>query len=168
MAAGSKQENKKMLKVDLINHCHVDRHGIEYKWGVFDETGYLVSGGFRSHGDASAELQRLETPADPYATHRKLLVHAATVYDRKMMARPKFHQSIYALGHYLRRIDDCLEDVRKGATPRQALIAGFNGPLLTALLKALGESKATQEETDAKERRGGLVYVPVTGETNWL
>ena len=72
---------------------------------------------------------------------RSALIHAATQYDIKE-ARKKYH-NIYALAQYSERIDEILEDIEAGIPPRDALSAGFEGRLLNALLKAVGESKAS-------------------------
>lgn len=83
------------------------------------------------------------------------LVHAATAYDRRQEG--KLGYNVYALPQYFRRIDDVVADVRNGAKPREALIAGFTDRLRDALLKAIGEPKATRDEADQ-----GLVYVPIS------
>ena len=66
------------------------------------------------------------------------LIHAATQYDIKE-ARKKYH-NIYALPQYFARIDEILKDIEAGTPPRDALAAGFDGRMLSTLLKAVGES----------------------------
>jgi hypothetical protein len=78
------------------------------------------------------------------------LVHAVTAFDAKMSANPKAQQSIYALGHYLKRIEEIEADIAKGASPRAAIIAGMSGQLCNAVLRGIGEKGITKEESDSK------------------
>jgi len=89
---------------------------------------------------------------------------AATVvrYDRlaaERAARSKrgYHNR-YALGQYLARVDDIAEDVRNGAEPRAAIVAGFSGRLADACLRAIGEPATT----DAENRGGMRGYTPAS------
>lgn len=83
------------------------------------------------------------------------LLHAVTQYDRKQSTKANYNH--HALGIYMQRVDDVVADILSGATVRQAIIAGFSGPLCNAVLKAVGEPKVTQDETD----RSSWVYRPV-------
>jgi hypothetical protein len=89
---------------------------------------------------------------------RTALVHAATRYDERQSKRKCYNH--YALAQYLMRIDDVCTDIERGATPRDAVVAGFSGPLLNALLKAIDTAKATDDE---QRGVGKLFYQPVTG-----
>jgi hypothetical protein len=64
------------------------------------------------------------------------LIHAATVYDRRQSHGKRYNA--YALGQYMLRVDEVLADVAAGAKPRDAIVAGFSGPLRSAMLKAAG------------------------------
>ena len=86
------------------------------------------------------------------------LIHAATAYDRRRSTRKGYN--IYALAQYFTRIDDCLEDMRNGASPRAAIGAGFNDQLRDALLKAIGEPALTVEET--RRTRAAWFYIPAS------
>ena len=81
---------------------------------------------------------------------RSALVHAATQYDMRAEARARRSRhgshSIYALGHYLRGIDEACAAIEAGATARDALLGVFNDRLLDAMLKAIGEPKFTADE----------------------
>lgn len=82
------------------------------------------------------------------------LVHAATEYDRKQSKKRGYN--IYALAHYMGRIQDIEKDIAAGRPLRQALLAGFTGRLLDALLKAAGEPRSTKEEI----QNGPWAYKP--------
>lgn len=83
------------------------------------------------------------------------LKRAATEYDSKQ-ARKKFYNP-YALGQYFERIDEIGNDIRGGASIRSAIVAGFSGPLLNAMLRSVGEPKATDDDN-----RGHFIYTPVS------
>lgn len=85
------------------------------------------------------------------------LVQAATTYDRRQVGKRSHNP--YALPQYLARIDDILADIRAGASPRDAVVAGFTGPLQTACLRAIAESAGSPEE---KSGAGRLTYTPVS------
>lgn len=76
-------------------------------------------------------------------------------YDEKQSRKP--HHNPYALPQYLERVDAIMADIASGATPRQAVIAGFTGPVQDACLHALGEPPATTEEQSPF-----YVYVPAS------
>ena len=80
--------------------------------------------------------------------HYKLL-HAVTDYDRKQSTEPGYN--VYALSLYLGAIDRAERRIEEGQSLRQALVASFTGRLLTVVLKAVGEPKATDTE-----QRGNL------------
>lgn len=74
----------------------------------------------------------------------RALAHAVTRYDERQ-SKTK-HYNRYALGQYLRRVDDIVQDIAAGAPVRAAIVAGMTGPLLNACLKAVGEQPATRDE----------------------
>lgn len=81
--------------------------------------------------------------------HNKL-VHAATDFDRKQSSKP---YNIYALGRYLKAIEDAEVDIaEQHITIRKALFGHFNGRLLDVMLKAVGETKSTSEEVRESDR----------------
>lgn len=72
------------------------------------------------------------------------LVHAVTEYDRKQSTKPGYN--IYALAHYIGRVQDVTADVESETPIRKALLKGFTGRLLDVCLKAVGQPKFTKEE----------------------
>jgi hypothetical protein len=86
-------------------------------------------------------------------TVRSALVHAATRYDERQAKGKRYNR--YALGQYLARIDDVCRDIANGATPRDAIVAGFTGPLLNAMLKAIHADSASRDELSG---RGKYTY----------
>lgn len=87
---------------------------------------------------------------------RQTLVSAVTQYDTKQSK--KKHYNLYALGHYLSRVDDIMKDIEAGADVREAVTAGFTGALLNTCLKSLKLQKPTDDEWSGA---GGMVYQPV-------
>jgi hypothetical protein len=86
---------------------------------------------------------------------------AVTTFDRReeeKAARSKrgYHNR-YALGQYLLRVDEICADVERGASPRAAIIAAYDGRLRDFCLKAIGEPKA-----EPNEESRGLFYVPAS------
>lgn len=81
---------------------------------------------------------------------RFTLVHTLTAYDRSQ-AKRKYHNP-YALGQYLARVNDVMEDIEKGADPARAIAAGFTDTLAAKCLKACKLEKPTMTH--------GLYYVP--------
>jgi len=77
------------------------------------------------------------------------LLHAVADYDRKQSTEPGYN--VYALSLYLGAIDRAERRIEEGQSLRQALVASFTGRLLTVVLKAVGEPKATDTE-----QRGSL------------
>ena len=77
-------------------------------------------------------------------TVERALVHAVTQYDIRQSRGKRYNH--YALGQYLRRVEDIVADIANGATPRAAIVAGMTGSLLNACLKAVGEAPATRDE----------------------
>lgn len=82
------------------------------------------------------------------------LISALTQYDEKQSKR-KFYNP-HALGIYFQRVDEVMADIERGATVRQALLAGFNDRLLDVCLKAVGEKPFTKEEM----YRQSVIYTP--------
>ena len=77
------------------------------------------------------------------------LVHAVTEYDRQQEARDikaGRRVNIYALGIMLGAVNNVIEDINAGKTPRAAILANFNGRLCDRCLTAIGEPKFTMEE----------------------
>jgi hypothetical protein len=89
-----------------------------------------------------------------HTTIKAKLILAATQYDVRKSKGKRYN--VYALGHYYGRIDDVMADIEAGAKPREALIRGFSGSLLDALLKSIGEPKHTLAEKNAR-----IFYEPV-------
>ncbi len=85
---------------------------------------------------------------------RARLVTAATLYDRRAQARRGWNP--YALGQYLARIDEVVSDVRAGAEPRAAIVAGFCDRFRDAMLRACGFA------VDARYPETGAAYRPVS------
>lgn len=90
---------------------------------------------------------------------RQKLVTAALRYDVRQ-SRGRRHNP-YALAQYLMRVDEVMADIARGAEARAAIVAGFTGPLLAALLRAAGLEKPTRDELTGTGKWG---YSPVTQE----
>jgi len=97
-------------------------------------------------------------------TFKNKLVSAATRYDERQKNRKPRKPGLgngynpYALPQYLQRIDDILADVSRGASPREAIVAGTTpSPLRTALLKAAGFPPDYSDN-------GAWGYAPVTAD----
>jgi hypothetical protein len=88
-------------------------------------------------------------------THDKLIA-ALTAYDRKQSTKRDYNH--YALAQYFARVDDVHADIAAGASVRAALVAAFCGRLLDVCLKAVGESKSTDDD----QRLKSLSYRPAT------
>jgi hypothetical protein len=87
---------------------------------------------------------------------RDTLVHAVTQYDLKQSKKPSYN--MYALGHYIARIDDIVRDIEEGADTREAIVAAFTGSLLNTCLRSLKLPKPSQDEMQGL---GSMVYRPV-------
>lgn len=97
---------------------------------------------------------------------RTKLTHAVTTFDRKQESRaaknPRAYHNPYALPQYLTRVDDIMADIAAGASPADAVAAGFSaGPLRNACLKAIGA--ATTNKDMAGSYLGLPVYRPASG-----
>jgi hypothetical protein len=91
---------------------------------------------------------------------RTKLVTAVTTFDRTQAERarknPRLYYNSNALTIYLGRVDDIMADIEAGATPHDAVCAGFTpGPLRKAALKALGLAYT------GLEMHGSLLGLPV-------
>lgn len=75
---------------------------------------------------------------------RAKLLTALTQYDIRE-SKKRFHNP-YALGHYMTALDNTMQLIEAGRTPRRALVGTFCGRLLDVCLKAIGEEKSTPEE----------------------
>jgi hypothetical protein len=84
------------------------------------------------------------------------LVHAATRYDERESKKAGYNP--YALGQYFARIDEVSADIERGADPRAAIVAGFNGRLASAMLKAIGQGAISKGEATS----GSWCYAPVS------
>jgi hypothetical protein len=93
-------------------------------------------------------------------TIKSALTHAFTQYDERQSKGTRYNP--YALGLYLKRIEDVLADIERGAPVREAIIAAFSGSLLSHALKAVGEQKATKDELSGFGK--SICYQPVTEE----
>ena len=92
------------------------------------------------------------------STKDKLII-AVTEWDRRQ-SRTRFYNA-NALGIYFERVDEVCADIERGASVRQAVIAGFCDRLRDFILKQLSEPIATQSEIDG----GAICYVPVKGQS---
>ena len=72
------------------------------------------------------------------------LASAATQYDIKQSTKRGYNP--YGLGLYLEAVERAVKAVEQGSDVRTALLRCFNDRLLDAMLKAVGEPKATAEE----------------------
>jgi hypothetical protein len=90
-------------------------------------------------------------------TVRSALVHAVTQYDVRQARGKRYNR--YAVGQYLRRVDDICDDIAKGAQPRAAIVAGMTGSLLACCLKAVGEAAPTRDELNGT---GKYTYQPAS------
>lgn len=91
---------------------------------------------------------------------RNALAQALTTYDRKQSERAArsrrgYHNS-HALGIYLARVDDIIRDIEHGATPTEAICAGFTGTLQSTCLKAIKSKPVDLPEN------GAWHYVPAS------
>jgi len=84
------------------------------------------------------------------------LVNAVTTYDRQQST--KRHWNHYALPQYLARVAEVVADVENGATPRAAIMAGFNDRLRDHCLRAISEPVAGPERATAQ-----WCYTPASG-----
>jgi len=76
-------------------------------------------------------------------------------YDQKQSSKKSYNR--YALGIYLNQWENIALDIRLGAEPRAAIVAGFNGRLLDFILCGLGMPVSTKEE-----QIGSGIYTPVS------
>lgn len=97
----------------------------------------------------------LLSPAEQSA-FRDRLIHVLTDYDRKQSTRK--HYNRHALGIYFQRVDDICADIAAGADPRAAIVAGFTGSLLSAVLRGMKLEKPTDSEWKGE---GSVCYNPV-------
>lgn len=81
------------------------------------------------------------------------LTQALVRYDR--LQSSKRHHNPYALGIYLQRAEEIEADIARGATPRDAIIAGFSDRLRDYVLRQMGLAP-----TGGRETR--MTYQPVT------
>ena len=91
---------------------------------------------------------------------RTALVHAATRYDVRQAKGKRYNH--YALAQYLNRIDEVCADIEKGSPPRDAIVAGFTGPLLNVMLKAIHTDRASNDELSGF---GRYTYQPASGKS---
>jgi hypothetical protein len=77
-------------------------------------------------------------------TLRLKMIHAVTQYDIKESRKPGYN--IYGLPIMLGAVSRTAELLADGFTPRQAILANFNGRLATVVLKSVGEKALTKDE----------------------
>jgi hypothetical protein len=98
-------------------------------------------------------------------TLRAKLVSALSAYGRKQAdaaaRNPRRHHNPYAIGIYLERLAEVEADIDRGADPAKAICAGFEGPILSSILRATGLAKV---ETRQAYYKGCPVYSPATPE----
>lgn len=87
--------------------------------------------------------------------YNSLLTAAIMKYDREESRKSYYNP--YAMPQLLKRVTDVVADIDRGANPREAIIAGFNGRVADLALKAVGLPRATPDE-----KRGSGVYRPIT------
>lgn len=85
---------------------------------------------------------------------QNVLESALTRLDARQSKRPGYNR--YALGMYFNRVADIVADIRAGASPADAVCAGFTGSARVACLKALGLTEPEQT------RSGAWHYVPAS------
>lgn len=85
------------------------------------------------------------------------LISAATKYDARQAKGKRYNP--YALGQYFARIDEIEKDITNGASPRDAICAGFTGSLLNAMLKAANLEKPSDDEWTGAGKP--ICYTPV-------
>jgi hypothetical protein len=73
----------------------------------------------------------------------QILSHAVTEYDRKQSTKRGYNP--YALGIYFERVEEVLKDIAAGASPREAVIAGFNDRLRDHILRAMCQPNAPKD-----------------------
>lgn len=66
------------------------------------------------------------------------LSHAVTQYDRAQLNKRNYN--VYALGLYLRRVDEIVFDIAEGETLGACIRAGFSGSLQSYVLKYMRKS----------------------------
>lgn len=72
------------------------------------------------------------------------LIHAVTEYDRKESKKRSYNR--HAIGIYFQRVDEVCADIERGADTRKAIMAGFDGRLADACLRAVGLPITKQSE----------------------
>lgn len=77
-----------------------------------------------------------------------LVIHMLTQYDRKQAGKRNYNP--YALAHYCRAAQEIEQDMHDGLPMRKAIVGHLCGRLLDLALKAVGESKSTNEEQRMK------------------
>lgn len=91
------------------------------------------------------------------------LASIVTQYDRKQKQKQaektggRGYHNPYALAQYLARVAEIITDIQAGAPIRAAIIAGFGGRILDAVLWSIGEDKVT----DAELLNRTITYTPV-------
>lgn len=91
-------------------------------------------------------------------TIKDQLIHAVAVYDRRQAKRQSYNP--YALGICFERVDRIMADIKHGADPRLAIIAGFSDRLRDHVLRSMGYPIATREEIQQSNR--AWHYIPAS------
>ena len=87
------------------------------------------------------------------------LTHALTLYDQKEAKKKGYNR--YALGIYFQRLEEIMADIERGADPRQAIVAGFDGRLADACCRAIGATITTKKEAHLQPGQAWY-YEPTT------
>ena len=90
---------------------------------------------------------------------RNTLNHAVTAYDRRQANKRGYN--IYALGQYLIRVDQVMEDIEAGANPFDAINAAFHGPLLAHVTKTVATAHPDIAPATMPKNEGAWTYQPV-------
>lgn len=85
------------------------------------------------------------------------LFSAVVEWDRRQERRPGHNR--HALGIYCQMLENVNADIARGAEPRAAIVAGFNGRMLDFVLRRLDMATSTKDE-----QKGSGIYKPVTPE----
>ena len=104
-------------------------------------------------------------------TLRAKLVFALSEYDRKQSEaakrNPRRHHNPYAIGIYLTRLAEVEADIDRGADPAKAICAGFEGPLLSSILRTTGLSRARFWEVRDSTRQDCFLTRLVPHRVGW-
>lgn len=83
-------------------------------------------------------------PVDAYQVLTDRLFSAVVEWDRRAEKQPGHNR--HALGIYCQMLENVNADIARGAEPRAAIVAGFNGRMLDFVLRRLDMATSTAEE----------------------